>query len=336
MLTLVEKRAEKSRIQHMLKRILLKALPAKGKYDLGFQGNHVEVAIHFKDAEEIYYAHGQTREVDIPRYLNTFGIFEPNRSMQNMVLEINIPMDSNSERVAAYFAENKATGQIFLMHSGRIGGGRKGIGKVAYLAWSDDEIVPVAEESGKLRGGIIVSEIDEQKLFRNVSEFVKKVADFKDQAAEGKLQTKSFERKVKDVEDRYRREFSGKKRSKARGAIEYDTYHGDIVDALFETLNAGKQPGDKVVNTTFIDLTVKRDGKPIEIYEVKTGTARQVLYTAIGQLTVHSGGDADLRKIMVLPKGEKLPNDIGKAINSAGIKVWRFKEAKNGWQIEML
>jgi hypothetical protein len=37
----------------------------------------------------------------------------------------------------------------------------------------------------------------------------------------------------------------------------------------------------------------------------------------------------------VLPKGEKLPNDIGKAINSAGIKVWRFKEAKNGWQIEM-
>jgi hypothetical protein len=79
----------------------------------------------------------------VPRYWNGFGIYAADRSSQTVALQINVPTDTNSATVAGFFAEEADTGDIFLMHSGKIGGGRRGIGKSAFLTWSMAKIVDV-------------------------------------------------------------------------------------------------------------------------------------------------------------------------------------------------
>src|SRR6185436_17204530 len=49
------------------------------------------------------------------------------------------------------------SGDIFLMHSGKIGGGRPGIGKSAFLAWSKASLIEVSEMNGKTRSGIPIA-----------------------------------------------------------------------------------------------------------------------------------------------------------------------------------
>ena len=50
----------------------------------------------------------------------------------NIVVEINIPVIPDG-RVGGVFVRQTSTGKIYLMHHGKIGGGRKGIGKTAFL-----------------------------------------------------------------------------------------------------------------------------------------------------------------------------------------------------------
>ena len=79
-------------------------------------------------------------------------------------------------------------------------------------------------------------------------------------------------------------------------------------------------------NSALIDLIVKKDGVLSEIYEVKTGVGRQMLYTAIGQLVTHaSAGHKAVAEILVVPEGENMPEDFEHAIATLGIKVRRFR-----------
>ncbi len=86
----------------------------------------------------------------------------------------------------------------------------------------------------------------------------------------------------------YRREFSGRKTGRRVRKFEYVTRHGDIVEALRQW--RGPSNVEHVGNDVFRDLFVAtRNGGMTELYEVKTDTDRQRLYTAIGQLTARKG-----------------------------------------------
>ena len=69
-----------------------------------------------------------------------------------------------------------------------------------------------------------------------------------------------------------------------------------------------------------------------EVYEVKTGTGRQLLYTAIGQLMTHGDGNGDrsVRRVLVVPVDKEIPEDIGQAAATLGIDVLRFRLRKTG------
>lgn len=222
-------------------------------------------------------------------------------------------------------AEDGDTGDVFLMHSGRIGGGRRGIGKSAFLVWSKAKLVDVTETDGDVRGGIAVGKLDDPDLADRIWTFVRNVQSFKDHAAAGGLDTPEFRRQVEEF-DKYSKEFSGKKRGVREGAFEYVTYHGDIVQKLYDDRTARLAPGEKVFNSALIDLFVKKDGALCEVYEVKTGVGRQMLYAAIGQVVTHAttGGEG-VAKFLVIPADEDMPEDFKKAITVLGIQVRRFR-----------
>ena len=90
-------------------------------------------------------------------------------------------------------------------------------------------------------------------------------------------------------------------------------------------------PGEEVFNSPLIDLYVKKGGAVSEIYEVKTGVGRQVLYTAIGQLVTHAaavGGNA--AQYLVVPANEPIAEDLARAMAKLRIEVRRFQLVGNG------
>ncbi|MGO8366669.1 hypothetical protein, partial [Rhizobium johnstonii] len=82
-------------------------------------------------------------------------------------------------------------------------------------------------------------------------------------------------------------------------------------------------------NSPKIDLLVHKDGRLLEIYEVKTGIARQTLYTAIGQLAVHAAGRDRVVRSIVLPDGQDLPEDIDQALRKLSIGKLAFRVEKD-------
>ena len=77
-------------------------------------------------------------------------------------------------------------------------------------------------------------------------------------------------------------------------------------------------------NKGLIDLRVREGARTTEVYEAKTCTGRQAMYTAVGQLIVHSGGAADTRKILVPPAEDELPRGVAPVLITIGIEVLRF------------
>jgi len=325
MLALVQDSNSKKAAQATLVRSLKAALTRQGTRNIGFPGGNVDHTVYSAGERQLWVAFGGPTEDGVPRYWNAFGIYQPDRPAQTITVEINIAIDRNTAQVAGFFAEDGDTGDTFLMHSGRVGGGRPGIGKSAFLVWSKAKFVDVTEKGGGIRSGIAVGKLDDPDLTDRIWAFVRNVQRFKDQAAAGELDTPEFKRQVEEF-DKYSKEFSGKKRGVRGGAFEYVTYHGDIVQKLYDDRTARLAPGEKVFNSPLIDLFVKKDAVLSEVYEVKTGVGRQMLYTAIGQLVTHATTRGEgIAKFLVVPADEDIPKDFEQAIAVLGIQVRRFR-----------
>ena len=170
-----------------------------------------------------------------------------------------------------------------------------------------------------------MGKLGDPDLTGRIWRFIRNVHAFKDEAAAGRLATSEFKRRIEEF-DRYSKEFAGKKRGVRGSAFEYVTYHGDIVQKLYDARTARAKPDETVFNSTLIDLFVKKNNTLSELYEVKTGIGRQMLYTAIGQLVTHATiGKAEVTKFLVLPADENVPTDLTRAITALGIQVQRFR-----------
>jgi hypothetical protein len=95
-------------------------------------------------------------------------------------------------------------------------------------------------------------------------------------------------------------EFSGDKKSSAKGEVKFFVFHGLVVDSLKDFV-AANLPHSLIFNTQKIDLAIELNHKVTTIFEVKTTIDTQSIYTAVGQLLMHSVGFDDIKKYIVLP-----------------------------------
>src|SRR5262245_55985938 len=128
MLALIQGSKRKKAAQAMLVRNLKTALTRQGTRNIGFPGGNFDQTIYSAGDGQLWVAFSGPTDAAVPRYSNAFGIYKPDRPAQTITVEINIAIDSNTAQVAGFFAEDGDTGDVFLMHSGKIGGGRPGIG----------------------------------------------------------------------------------------------------------------------------------------------------------------------------------------------------------------
>jgi hypothetical protein len=120
------------------------------------------------------------------RYWCAFGVDDPNpASMLSITCEINPPKDGIYRRCAGLFVEDH-NGNIYLAHSGKVGGGRAGIGKAAFLGhWGNTDVTSVRFPDGTDHDYIILGRLDDPSLRQRLAAFVQAVSQFKQATVTG-------------------------------------------------------------------------------------------------------------------------------------------------------
>ena len=140
---------------------------------LGFQGGNIACSIYWSQVHGLWFCPGKIEE---NRYWNAFGLSEdtPRQdSMLSIVCEINPPVKGLNRAVQGAFVRDK-NGHIFLLHRGKIGGGRPGIGRKLFFENYEEEV----REINGIKFAVI-GDITSPDFIKRVQLFVKEVKRIK-------------------------------------------------------------------------------------------------------------------------------------------------------------
>lgn len=321
MLEVVTDAEAKAALQAQLEQLVRRAWPRKQVRRIVWRPDGIDLPISH-DGEHWFAPHVAGEGAGIRRYWNSFGDYRADGSLQ-ITVEINIPLDSNSRQVSGFFARDPETGVAYLMHDGGVGGGRKGIGKDAFLAWSNLLQIEVHEDGREPRRGIIVAPLDAASLDGALTQFVGKVSAFKQAVGEGYEVPVVESPTGGETMGDYFPEPTGLRKGERQKHFEYITRHGDIVDALRHWASQ-RFPQGRVVKDRYIDLGIEQAGCLACLFEVKTSAARQVMYTAVGQLSVHAPAH-NVARYVVVPDGESMATDIRACLDRLNVRVLTYE-----------
>ena len=119
-------------------------------------------------------------EFVLNRHWFCFGVEDPRaRGLSSITCEINVPYEGVQRRCAGALMKDEV-GQIYLTHSGKVGGGRPGIGKEAFLEfYREANRKSVLWPDGRMSEIIAVAELNAPHLAADIARFVHQVAAFK-------------------------------------------------------------------------------------------------------------------------------------------------------------
>lgn len=328
MFILIEDRAEIRRAQSQLEATLRREFSIKEVRDIGWQGGRRPAAKLHSNGEYWYWSQDH-KNTSNPRRLNWFGRIYEGPGVA-IAVEINIPYEGRNDSVAGFFAKHASSGQIYLFHSGRVGGGAKGVKKDAFVAWSDLQTHPVYARDGSQKEGLLVMPIAARGAALAAVAYVEAIIDFKAAVREGRTETTT----AKEKEHQYRAYFDesfGRRKGRASARdIDYVSRHGEVVKSLSEwRQRKGLARNQQIVKSVLLDLGVSRGTELVEAYEVKTSTMRGDIYTGIGQLTVHAKR-VDCLRTLVLPADESLATDLIAALKRNNIQLQRYRLTETG------
>jgi hypothetical protein len=272
----------------------------------------------------------RSADVFTKRRLIWFGVLSE-RPGVSITVEVNTVYSGRNDQAAGFFARDVETGSIYLLHSGRVGGGTKGVGKSSFLTWAalaKQSLVSAIDSRGNIRSGLIVMPVEGEAAVKSAIRYIDLVRRFKIAARNGEIQSKKFQRQRREFEG-YFAESHGRRTGQRKTKIDYISRHGEIVEALYEWRSSQRLPKRwRIVKDVYIDLGVANGKNLVEIFEVKPKADRSSIYSAIGQLLVHSRHEACHRAI-VLPRDEILAPDLADALNRLRVEVIRFKFDKD-------
>src|SRR5579871_457592 len=285
MFTLLESKHDIARAQRRLESTIRRNFAKIAIKNIGYPGGIRRDARLHTDGQYWFETHDRRRGKN-ERRLNWFGYLRAGSNV-DITVEVNPPYEGINKRTGGFYAKDSDSGKVYLCHSGRLGGGKKGVGMNAFLAWSNPPLVDVFDSTGKSRRGVLVLPVADTGAIRSVARYIDEIANFK--IARDRGETKTAEaREVQRVFREVYPEGRGRRKGQRASEIDYISRHGDVVDALRAWCKANsKVDGKRLVKNAFFDLGVSSGRRLAEVYEVKTSSKRSNIYTAIGQLLVH-------------------------------------------------
>lgn len=157
-----------------LRQAILAAKPARINAPLGHRGVLVpDVPLLWIEQEGMWINTWLNQTVGM-----TLGIGRPHQSRSNdMAVHINCPIGEENWRYGGILLKD-ANGSHYFAHTGKIGGGKKSVGKTNFLAHSNVRLTEVRTSKGRQQV-IVIGRADARDLLRRIATFARKVEQFK-------------------------------------------------------------------------------------------------------------------------------------------------------------
>jgi hypothetical protein len=262
------------------------------KVKLGHQGAGFPAKVLWSKSLGIWKFSRAIKEV---RYWNAFGVGKPGASsVLSIASEINFPWSQIDRKTGGAFAED-AWGNVFVIHRGKIGGGKKGIGKSLFEhnyrgVWS------FMEDGDLLSQVAVIGALNSPRFALQAAQFVKKIEILKSTAAPSTQTEMNFS------EISFREDLVGSAPSLVEDEISFACDHDLVVGSLAALLQRQKI---KIGNDTESELfTVDPSENRIShIFEVLTDTKEKNVLAAAAKLLLQTSAAAlNPLPVLVLPE----------------------------------
>jgi len=281
MLKVITDEAAIKRCQRQFVRSFKPVTAATIPVKLGHPGASEKAKVAWSESLGIWFF---SRKIAGSRYWNGFGIGRPEGGTAIAITcEINFPFCGIDRRTGGAFAQDRA-GRLFVVHRGKLGGGRKGIGKSLFEnhyrgAWE------VMDDGGEETPVAIIGILQSPRFARQIAEFVRKIARIKEAAA-----ARSSQAELTFGELHLREELIGARYREQEKETGAECDHGLIVRDLADAL---KGHGLRTGNDGCRDLmAVNREGRIRAVFQV---------LTEISQAGIHAGATQLLLNGLSLP-----------------------------------
>jgi hypothetical protein len=291
MLKVVENALAIRRYERQLVRALRPLTEETIPVKLGHLGASEKAKVAWSDRLGIW---SFSRKIAGLRYWHAFGIGRPEGGAGIAITcEINFPLCGIDRRTGGAFAED-GTGRVFVIHRGKLGGGRKGVGKFLFEnhyrgVWEvmddGDEQTPVA----------VIGVLQSPRFARQIAQFVQKIALLKETAVARSPQTELTFNEL-SVHEEWIGESRCTQERDAGAGCDRGLVIRDLADAL-------KERGLRTGNDGHRDLIVlDRAGRIRAVFQVLAEMAPTELHAGATQLLLN-GLDlpGDPRLVLLAP-----------------------------------
>ena len=147
-----------------------------------FQGGNVKLNARWFPKDRFWWGYQRLLDVPMPRHWNAFGYGESESVLdapgsRSITCEINFPLSVGSWLITGALAKDK-DGNIYIVHTGKIGGGRKAVGKSQFKEIFGGAWMNVAGNRGE-KEVVKVSLLDDVNLVSNLGRFVRQMHEIR-------------------------------------------------------------------------------------------------------------------------------------------------------------
>lgn len=315
MLKIVTDKKQISSLHERFHNQLDKYLTEKIQCWVGYPSGSFEDTVKYSSELNVWISNNELEN----RFWNGFGIGRPIEGRNNSLNgEINFPYEGYNRRIAGVFAIDE-NGTVLVLHRGKIGGGKPGIGKNYFIENFRGDSVIASDGNGN-NEFCLVGELDSIHFPQQVANFIHEIYRVKHIEID---ETKSI---IGDLENfKYTEEHFGNTVTERSDPTIIERTHGIVVNALANEL---EKLNFKIGNDRNRDLFTHNNGKIINLFEIKTTSSTQCLYSAVGQLLIYSIPiKTDVNLIAVLPN--KLSDIVERKLLSLNIKTLYYNWKNN-------
>jgi hypothetical protein len=152
---------------------------------VGWQGGGTRADVHWHRGIRIWGVFRDAPPGERARFWNCFGVSEPRPGAAlDITVEVNPPHFGENRRVAGAFLRDEAN-RFYIGHSGRIGGGRPGIGQQAFRERSGHLPWGTINTATGPRELMVFGPFVEEKFPERLASFVRAVDCFKVDVQQG-------------------------------------------------------------------------------------------------------------------------------------------------------
>jgi hypothetical protein len=264
----------------------------KIQVQLGHPGGALVAKVFWSGSLGIWMYH---EKITRNRCGHAFGLGNPTlTSPVPMTCEISFPLHGIDRRMGGALAKDRL-GRVFVVHRGKIGGGKKGVGKSLFEKYYRGTWSAMEDGDAKTTAAL-VGELNSPRFVRQVAQFIRKVDKIKERIS------CSTQLEITFDEPLFREELTGAGYGSSEWNLDMSCDHGLIVADLHESL---KRKGLKVGNDVQRDLFIVNAKKQISVvFQVISAPSAIAVHAGLSKLLLNSTDLPDKSSlILVIPRG---------------------------------